>query len=94
MAEFDSAERVSTYLEEYDTDVMTGDRDKRMYLYYQLVNSMKRADRIDIIVSFFYGIWCENVAEGSGPGNEERRKDSYSYWKLSGNYAAIRTVSD
>ena len=52
MAEFDSAERVSTYLEEYDTDVMTGDRDKRMYLYYQLVNSMKRADRIDIIVSF------------------------------------------
>ena len=44
MAEFDSAERVSTYLEEYDTDVMTGDRDKRMYLYYQLVNSMKRAD--------------------------------------------------
>lgn len=52
MAEFDSAERVSTYLEEYDTDVMTGDRDKRMHLYYQLVNSMKRADRIDIIVSF------------------------------------------
>lgn len=52
MAEFDSAERVSTYLEEYDTDVMTGDRDKRMYLYYQLINSMKRADRIDIIVSF------------------------------------------
>lgn len=52
MAEFDSAERVSTYLEEYDTDVMTGDRDKRMYLYYQLVNSMKRADRIDIIVPF------------------------------------------
>ena len=55
MAEFDSAERVSTYLEEYDTDVMTGDRDKRMYLYYQLVNSMKRADRIDIIVSFLMG---------------------------------------
>lgn len=52
MAEFDSAERVSTYLEEYDTDVMTGDRNKRMYLYYQLVNSMKKADRIDIIVSF------------------------------------------
>ena len=52
MAEFDSAERVSTYLEEYDTDVMTGDRDKRMYLYYQLVNSMKRADRFDIILSF------------------------------------------
>lgn len=41
MAEFDSAERVSTYLEEYDTDVMTGDRDKRMYLYYQLQRCTK-----------------------------------------------------
>ena len=83
MAEFDSAERVSTYLEEYDTDVMTGDRDKRMYLYYQLVNSMKRADRIDIIVSFLME-----------SGVKMLLKDSYSYWKLSGNYAAIRTVSD
>lgn len=69
MAEFDSAERVSTYLEEYDTDAMTGDRDKRMYLYYQLVNSMKRADRIDIIVSFLMESGVK-VAEGSGPGNE------------------------
>ena len=88
MAEFDSAERVSTYLEEYDTDVMTGDRDKRMYLYYQLVNSMKRADRIDIIVSFLMESGVKMLLK------EERRKDSYSYWKLFGNYAAIRTVSD
>ena len=35
-----------------DTDVMTGDRDKRMYLYYQLVRSMGKAKSIDIIVSF------------------------------------------
>ncbi len=34
------------------TDVMTGDRDRRMYLYYQIVQSMKKAERIDIIVSF------------------------------------------
>ena len=34
------------------TDVMTGDRDRRMYLYYQLIQSMKKATQIDIIVSF------------------------------------------
>ena len=34
------------------TDVMTGDRDKRMYLYYQLIRSMEKATQIDIIVSF------------------------------------------
>ena len=32
--------------------VTTGDRDKRMHLYYQLIHSMKNARRIDIIVSF------------------------------------------
>lgn len=39
-------------IEEYTTDVMTGGRDKRMYLYNQLVNSLKKADSVDIIVSF------------------------------------------
>ena len=34
------------------TDVMTGDRDKRMHLYYQLIKSMEKAVQIDIIVSF------------------------------------------
>lgn len=34
------------------TDVMTGDRDRRMYLYYQLSESISKADSIDIIVSF------------------------------------------
>lgn len=34
------------------TDVMTGDKDARKYLYYQLVNSMEKAIQIDIIVSF------------------------------------------
>ena len=32
--------------------VTTGDRDKRMHLYYQLIHSMKNEKRIDIIVSF------------------------------------------
>ncbi len=34
------------------TDVMTGGRDQGRYLYYQLHMSMKKADRVDIIVSF------------------------------------------
>ena len=34
------------------TDVMTGDRNKSRFLYYQLKISMKKARRIDIIVSF------------------------------------------
>ena len=53
MAEFNSAEKLNIEAAEIEsTDVMTGDRDKRMYLYYQLVNSIKKADRVDIIVSF------------------------------------------
>lgn len=36
----------------YSTDVMTGGSDKRMYLYYQLISSLKKADSVDIIVSF------------------------------------------
>jgi superfamily II DNA or RNA helicase len=52
MAEFNSAEKWNIEDEEYSTDVMTGDRDKRMYLYYQLVHSLKKAESVDIIVSF------------------------------------------
>ena len=53
MAEYNSAKNLNIdYVEEYSTDVMTGDRDKKMYLYYQLVQSLKKADSVDIIVSF------------------------------------------
>lgn len=34
------------------TDVMTGDKDRRRFLYYQLKMSIKKAKRVDIIVSF------------------------------------------
>lgn len=34
------------------TDVMTGDRDRSRFLYYQLKMSMMKAKRVDIIVSF------------------------------------------
>ena len=34
------------------TDIMTGDRNRRMQLYYQLIQSISGAKQIDIIVSF------------------------------------------
>lgn len=47
---------VEYYLEEEpnveQTDVMTGDRNRARFLYYQLKMSMKKAQRMDIIVSF------------------------------------------
>ena len=53
MVERDSKKELDTdFLEIARTDVMTGDRDKRMYLYYQLIRSMEKATSIDIIVSF------------------------------------------
>ena len=53
MAEFTSAEKLNMDIEEiHPTDVMTGGSDRRQYLYYQLVNSLKRTERVDIIVSF------------------------------------------
>ncbi len=50
MAESDFAEKINTD-DTPVTDVMTGDRDKRMYLYYQLTRSIRQAKQIDIIVS-------------------------------------------
>lgn len=53
MAEFDSAENINyEYQEYYRTDVMTGDKDARMQLYYQLSRSLRGAESVDIIVSF------------------------------------------
>ena len=49
MAESDFAEKLNTE-DAPVTDVMTGDRDKRMYLYYQLVRSIRQAKQIDIMI--------------------------------------------
>lgn len=51
MAEFDSAEKINKFDIE-PSAVMTGDNNQQRYLYYQLKMSMRRAQRIDIIVSF------------------------------------------
>lgn len=53
MAEFNSAKNLNMNLTEcFSTDVMTGGFDKRMFLYSKLSSSMKKADGVDIIVSF------------------------------------------
>lgn len=53
MAELNTAKELDDINElEYGTDALTGGQDKRMYLYYQLLNSLKRADSVDIVVSF------------------------------------------
>lgn len=44
------AERMTQEI--WSTDVMTGGSDRRMQLYYQLIQSLKKADSVDIIVSF------------------------------------------
>lgn len=53
MAELNYAEKMNIgYENEYSTDAMTGGSDKRRQLYYQLIQSMKKAESVDIIVSF------------------------------------------
>lgn len=51
MAQSNFEERIDTY-EIESTNVMTGDRERSRYLYYQLKMSMAEAKQIDIIVSF------------------------------------------
>ena len=63
MAQYNSAEKIKVSDRQMDrvqadglvielTDVMTGGRDQQRYLLYQLQESLKKADRVDIIVSF------------------------------------------
>jgi HKD family nuclease len=55
MPENNTAQKLNLNTEETiieTTDVMTGDRNKQRYLYYQLVGSLKKAQSVDIIVSF------------------------------------------
>ena len=47
MVKLNTAEELADIYEtEYYTDAITGGQDKRMYLYYQLINSLKQADLI------------------------------------------------
>lgn len=62
MVKLNTAEELADIYEtEYYTDAMTGGQDKRMYLYYQLINSLKQADSDGYCCFFSDGIWRENV---------------------------------
>ena len=53
MAESDIAEELGQAVWQIEpTDVMTGDKNRKKFLYYQLKLSILKAKRIDIIVSF------------------------------------------
>ena len=53
MAQSDFTEKIEfNELQIEATDVMTGDRNRNRFLYYQLKMSMQKANKIDIIVSF------------------------------------------
>lgn len=49
MAQSDFAEKTDAII---STDVMTGDKNRSRFLYYQLKMSMREANRIDMVVSF------------------------------------------
>lgn len=83
MAEFDFAEEIkSEYLEEeyleeeYLTDAMTAVRNKRRQLYYQLIQSMKKAESVDIIVSFLMESGVKMNSSGAGKFPETREPES------------------
>ena len=84
MAELNYAEKMNIgYENEYSTDAMTGGPDKRRQLYYQLIQSMKKAESVDIIAS-----------SGTGKHPETRSQNPNPDRKLSRNNPAVCTISD
>ena len=88
MAKFDSAEKLNLADIEI-TDVMTGDRDKRMFLYYQLIHSLKKAERVDIIVSFLMETGVKMLLRELGNALDRGAKIRI----LTGNYLGITQPS-
>ena len=88
MAQRDSAKNVKVdNIPIEATDVMTGDKDKRRFLYYQLKMSMLKAKQIDIIVSFL-------MESGVRMLLKDFKDALNSYRKLFGNYPAVSPVPD
>lgn len=90
MAEFNIAEKVNDeQLQIETTDVMTGDRNYKRFLYYQLKMSIQEAKSIDIIVSFLMEsgvrLILEDLKEALSRGAEIRL--------LTGNYLGITQPS-
>lgn len=71
------------------TNVMTGDRNISRYLYYQLKTSIKRADKIDIIVSFLMESGVRMILKDLASALERGAKIRI----LTGNYLGITQPS-
>ena len=90
MAEFGSAEKINyEYQEYYRTDVMTGDKDARMQLYYQLSRSLRGAESVDIIVSFLMESGVKMIVKDL----EKALKRGAKIRILTGNYLGITQPS-
>lgn len=77
------------------TDVMTGDRNRERFLYYQLKMSMQQAKKIDINYCIFFDrIRGSDELEGFEGGFGSRRTNTFADRQLSGDYAALGTVFD
>ena len=98
MAELNYAEKMNIgYENEYSTDAMTGGPDKRRQLYYQLIQSMKKAESVDIIVSFLMESGVKMLLqelENSLKRGAKIRISLILYHRLSRNNPAVCTISD
>ena len=80
---------ISQDIQRYSTDVMTGDRNKRMYLYNQLALSLKKAETVDIIVSFLMESGVKMLLKDLGNALKRGAKIRI----LTGNYLGITQPS-
>ena len=90
MAEFNYAEELNTNVDyDYITDAMTGDRDVRMHLYFQLLKSFQKAESVDIIVSFLMESGVNMLIKHLGKALKRGAKIRI----LTGNYLGITQPS-
>ena len=89
MAERDLEKEEHIVVDFPHTDVMTGDRNRHMQIYYQLVQSMKSAVRIDIIVSFLMESGVKMLMRDLGSALDRGAKLRI----LTGNYLGITQPS-
>lgn len=90
MAEFNHAKELNTNVNyDFITDAMTGDRDARMHLYFQLLHSFQKADSVDIIVSFLMESGVKMLIEDL----ENALKRGAKIRILTGNYLGITQPS-
>ena len=90
MAEFNHAKELNTNVDyDFITDAMTGDRDARMHLYFQLLHSFQKADSVDIIVSFLMELGVNMLIKHLGNALKRGAKIRI----LTGNYLGITQPS-